>query len=304
MREIVLGLLLAAGAPLAARAGAPAYRLLGTWGGTGAAPGRFNRPTGIAVGEGFVLVADTGNGRVQKLSLEGRPVAEFGGDDLRKPIDVAIGRDGTVYVGDFDLDRIVAFSPEGKLKFAWGESGSGPGAFDGPAGLAVDSEGRVYVAGFYGGRVQVFDASGKWLRTIGAKGRAKGRFSHPTDVAVAGDSILVADSYNHRLQKWSRTGEFIAAWGSRTARWLGRASSFRVPTGVAVDGKGRVHVADSANKRVVLLDREGRFRGDWKMQDDGKPKVYSPTRVAILGDKVLAVDTANDRILVLEVIPK
>lgn len=300
-RSCVLGLLLAAAAAGTAPAAAPAYRLQETWGGTGADAGQFHRPTGIAAGAGFILVADTGNRRVQKLSPQGRPIAEFGADELRKPIDVAIGPDGTVFVSDFELDRILAFSAEGKLKFAWGESGSGPGAFDAPAGLAVDPEGRVFVVGFYDSRVQVFDSGGKLLRTIGGKGRRKGRFTDPTDVAVAGDAILVADAYNHRLQKFSRSGEFIAAWGSRTARFLRRDSALGVPTGVAVDENGRIHVADSANKRVVLLDPHGRFLGDWKMPDDRRPKVYSPTRVAVFGDKVLAVDTANDRILVLEV---
>lgn len=300
-RSCVLGLLLSAGAAVTEGTAAPAYRLLETWGGSGSAAGQFQRPTGIDAADGFVFVADTGNRRVQKLSPEGRPIAEFGTEELRKPIDVAVGPDGTIYVSDFDLDRIVAFSAEGRLKFAWGESGSGPGAFEAPAGLTVDPEGRVYVAGFHDGRVQVFDAAGKLLRNIGGKGRGKARFTYPTDVAVAGDVVLVADAYNHRLQKLSREGKFIAAWGSRTARLLKRAGSFHVPTGVAVDGKGRVHVADSANKRLVLLDAEGRFLGDWRVQDDRRPKVYSPTRVAVLGDKVLAVDTANDRILVLEV---
>lgn len=298
------GLLFAAGPALEARAASSAYRLIDSWGRTGSSPGQFREPTGIAAGPDSVLVADTGNQRVQRLTMSGRFIRQFGeGAGFRKPIDVALGPDQTIYVSDFELDRIFAFSGDGALLFKWGESGAGPSAFEAPAGLNVDHQGRVYVAGFHDGRVQVFDASGKWIRSIGGKGRGPGQFTYPTDVAVQGEAVFVADAYNHRIQKLTSDGRALAAWGHRWKRFLGLRGAFRVPTGVALDSQGRIHVADSANRRVVLLSPEGRFLGDWKMKD-GKPNVYSPTRVALLGDKVLAVDTANDRILVLEVLLK
>lgn len=298
------GLLFAAGLSVQARAASSVYRLTETWGRKGSGPGQFRRPTGIAAERDSVLVADTGNQRVQRLSMSGRFIERFGeGAGLRKPIDVAPGPNQTIYVSDFELDRIFAFSADGALLLKWGESGTAPGAFEAPAGLAVDQQGRVYVASFHDGRVQVFDASGQWIRSIGGKGRGPGQFTYPTDVAVQGEAVFVADAYNHRIQKLSPEGKAVAAWGHRWRRFLGLRAAFRVPTGVALDSQGRIHVADSANRRVVLLSPEGRFLGDWKMKD-GKPNVYSPTRVAVLGDKVLAVDTANDRILVLEVLLK
>lgn len=298
------GLLCAAALAVEARAEPSAYRLIDSWGRTGSGQGQFHEPTGIAAGSDSVYVADTGNQRVQRLSLSGRFVDQLGeGAGFRKPIDVALGPNRTIYVGDFELDRIFAFSADGALLHKWGKTGTAPGAFEAPAGLAVDQQGRVYVAGFHDGRVQVFDSSGKWIRSIGGKGRGPGQFTYPTDVAVQGEAVFVADAYNHRVQKLSLDGKALAAWGQRWKRFLGLRGAFRVPTGVALDSQGRIHVADSANRRVVMLSPEGRFLGDWKMKD-GKPDVYSPTRVAVLGDKVLAVDTANDRILVLEVLLK
>ncbi|MBI2890167.1 MAG: hypothetical protein HYY13_05220, partial [Nitrospirae bacterium] len=74
-----------------------------------------------------------------------------------------------------------------------------------------------------------------------------------------------------------------------------------VPTGVAVERNGRVHVADSANKRAVLLDARGGFLAEWKLEMDAHPEMYSPTRVTAADGRAYYADTSNDRIVVLEV---
>ena len=61
------------------------------------------------------------------------------------------------------------------------------------------------------------------------------------------------------------------------------------------------HVADSANKRAVLLDPQGKLLSRWMLEDDDHPEVYSPTRVAADSRRAYLVDTSNDRIVVLEV---
>ena len=76
---------------------------------------------------------------------------------------------------------------------------------------------------------------------------------------------------------------------------------FKVPTGVAVDPQGRIHVADSANKRALLLDADGNLLSEWQLADDAHPEVYSPTRVAADARHAYFVDTSNDRIVVLGV---
>ena len=97
-------------------------------------------------------------------------------------------------------------------------------------------------------------------------------------------------------------GRIIKVPGFRWKRFLKLSSAFHVPSGVAVDTDGFIHIADSANKRVVLLDGKGQYRGQWKLTNDKQSNVYSPTRVATTPQgTILAVDTANDRILVLEV---
>ena len=285
----------------------PAYHLEAVWGGGNHGPGRFQEPVGIAVDrKGDIYVADSRNRRVVKLSGDGEFSLQFGEQGtgpgrFEKPMDVAVSSSGVVYVADFDSDRVQAFSPEGKHLYDWGGPGEADGRFRGAAGLALDASGYVYVADFYNNRVQVFDSKGSWLRTIGRKGRGAGELNYPTGLAfdLAGN-LIVADAYNHRLQTFSPEGKAIATIGSRWKRLFGSSRALRVPSGIAVDAQGGLHVADSGHKRVVLLDRDGSYRGDWTVTGDANPGTYSPTRIAATPDgKVLAVDTANNRILVL-----
>jgi DNA-binding beta-propeller fold protein YncE len=59
----------------------------------------------------------------------------------------------------------------------------------------------------------------------------------------------VADSWNHRIQLFAPDGKFIAAWGSK-GKGDGQLDT---PYGLAVDGRGRVYVADTGNHRVVVF---------------------------------------------------
>jgi DNA-binding beta-propeller fold protein YncE len=80
---------------------------------------------------------------------------------LRRPEGIAVDHDGDVWVADYGRDRIVKFSPDGRLLLSWGSSGSGPDEFLGPKGVAIDpSSGRIYVADTGNARVQRFAPDG------------------------------------------------------------------------------------------------------------------------------------------------
>jgi tripartite motif-containing protein 71 len=87
----------------------------------------------------------------------------------------------------------------------------------------------------------------------GDLGDAAGKFNAPMGVAVdSAGFIYVADTGNHRIQKLTADGDFVAEWGSEGSE----PGQFKSPSGIAVDGQGRVYVADTGNQRVQVLESQ------------------------------------------------
>jgi DNA-binding beta-propeller fold protein YncE len=54
-----------------------------------------------------------------------------------------------------------------------------------------------------------------FVRDLGSHGTGDGQFNNPYDVAVDRyGTVYVADSSNHRIQKFTSDGKFITKWGS------------------------------------------------------------------------------------------
>ena len=67
----------------------------------------------------------------------------------------------------------------------------------------------------------------------------------------------MTDTLNHRVQKFDSQGHFLAKFGTGGSQ----PGQFSSPMGIAVDGQGRIYVAERGNSRVQVLDPEGRPLG-------------------------------------------
>lgn len=119
----------------------------------------------------------------------------------------------------------------------------------------------------------------------------------PTLVGIAINSdhrVLATDPLNHVLAIYNDRGELDEIVPDR-GRWPGFASDepgeFYAPWDVAVDGSGRVYVADFGNDRVQVLDSSFRFLG---LLDEGAG-FKGPHAVAFSNGHLCVTDRSGTR---------
>jgi len=125
----------------------------------------------------------------------------------------------------------------------------------------------------------------------GGKGIGRGQFDSPTGIAVDGSgNVLVADTNNSRIEKFSATGTFLGILGTKGTGH----GQLRNPNGIAVDRMSNIYVADASNHCVQKLAPDGTFMAEWKGPEPG---FYGPRRIAIgPDDSIYVVDQGHNRI--------
>jgi sugar lactone lactonase YvrE len=118
--------------------------------------GGFNRPQGVAVSATAIYVADTGGRRIVELDLSGNTVAAYSGA-LAAPQDIAIARDGTLWITDAGRSQIDHLSANLGTLYAdsFGTQGAGNLQFYQPHSLAVSGT-TLFVADTFNNRIQEF----------------------------------------------------------------------------------------------------------------------------------------------------
>ncbi|MBM4424018.1 MAG: TIGR03663 family protein [Chloroflexi bacterium] len=187
----------------------------------------------------------------------------------------------------------------------WGLPGTGEGEFTAPRAVAAAPDGSVYVADTGGHRIEKFSADGQFITAWGSFGSIEsntamgGTFNEIWGLAVDSDGfVYAADTWNHRIQKFTPDGEFVTTWGVFGLTDAGLNAMWG-PRGIAVDGGGNVYVADTGNKRILVFDREGnplRQIGSGGALDG---ELDEPVGVAVSNDgRLFVADTWNQRVQV------
>ena len=266
--------------------------------GGGAALAALNAPTGLAIRDGDLYIADEGNQRIRKATSDGliytvagNGQASYAGDGLSatgaslfRPAAVAFDAAGDLYIADSYNSRVRRVDPSGVIiTFAGNGESSGFGAEGGlavltalsdPSGIATDGSGNVYVADTGGHRVIRVDPEGN-LNTVAGTGSpgytGEGDISslpqldRPSGLAFDGDgNLYIADTLNHRIRMLTPGGVISTVGGTGTGGFSGDGgdaltADLNQPCTAAVDASRNLYIADSGNNRIRMVTPDGKI---------------------------------------------
>jgi len=123
----------------------------------GSAPGQLRTPTGIAWDKDRVYLCDTGNKKISAFTTSGRflhDMGTMGPETLQDPRQLAVDREGNLFVLDAARGRVIAYDTQGVYVGGFGSTGKAPGFLNKPRDFALNENGDLFVA--EEGRVQAF----------------------------------------------------------------------------------------------------------------------------------------------------
>jgi len=194
---------------------------------------------------------------ILRFDPQGNVVAQFGSRMFSWPHGLHIDRDGNLWVTEAGNGQqtpgapkpakpvghqVFKFSPQGKLLMTLGEAGV-PGSdsshFNAPSDVITNSNGDIFVVDGHtangNNRIVKLSKDGKFIKAFGSTGHGPGQLFGPHAIAMdASGRLFIADRGNQRIVIFDQDGKYLTRW-----------TQFGMPSDIAIDGNGKIYVADS-----------------------------------------------------------
>ena len=266
----------------------------GIWGYSGdSGPARaamIANPHGIAIDpRGALLIADTGNSRIRRVSpggvittIAGNGSSGYSGDggpateaSLSGPVGVFVTASGTIYIADTGNNVVRFVDAAGIIHTIAGNHTAGFSGDGGPAtsaslnfpwSVAVDAKGNAYISDTNNYRVRIVDAGGTIntyagdgsFGNTGGGGAATGAaIGAPGQLLLGGGKLYFGGSVVWAVTLSTQIIEIVAGNGNTGFNGDGNSAlmtAFYGPQGLAFDGAGGLLLVDWGNGRVRHVD--------------------------------------------------
>lgn len=231
-------------------------------GGSLASEFALDGPQGIAVFEGVVYVADTGNGRIQMYGINGvflstlavsaTPASVAEKEKTYKPgepTDIGLDADGRIYVRDADDKSIKIYAPNGLYLRSLPKGGK-------PVALSVAEDG-IYVALDDNFNILKYDFYANLAYSFGSKGDGKAQLKSLSGLAVdKAQQVYVGDAKKSLIDSFvTEAGKakdiLPKAAGRASVKWL---ENIATEVGqLAWDGKDTFYAIGKDKKSLVVI---------------------------------------------------
>lgn len=252
-------------------------------------------PLAIALDEksGDLIVTSFESGEVVVLDRNGVLVKRLGTDSgLVSPYGVAIDGKGRIYVSEVRSGFLKILSPSGTLvdeidlSRVMGKSVA-------PGRITLGRDGLAYVTDLNNNEILVFNDKGNFVRSVG-------EFNYLQKAgAVDGDKIVGLSAQGKAVKVFSKDGALLHSFGDHGDS---PDKNISFPTGFAVDGKGRLWIADAFQHRLKVFSLDGKFLFNFGQMEEKAGGFFFPVDICF-GEKgkLFVLEKGADRVQVFRI---
>jgi outer membrane protein assembly factor BamB len=223
------------------------------------------------------------------------------GQQFKRPVDVAIGPDGSIWATDPQRNRVLGFNADGSFKglIHTGPSAKGAAKMGMPEGVAVGEDGNVYVADTGNEKIMVFTQDNRFIREWAVPS--------PLVLAVRNGRVVVGSGPGVSVH--TTDGKLLSVWG----KYGNGPEEFNTVHGVAIAANGTVYISDTNNVRIKAYKADGTLLWIWPKDrtvaastgvapKSGKTPVALPAGMTLDGQgRLVVADPFSFELVVLDV---
>jgi hypothetical protein len=273
--------------------------------------------------DGFLYIADTGNGRIVKMDEDFQIIAEFGNEILDSPTGLFVDEGGTLYIADAGKNTIVILDANGSLINEFGRPSEplfGTSREFLPRKIAIDLRKNLYITseGSVNGLVMM-NTNGNFIGYFGANSAEmsikmilqrmfltdeqleqfiRNEAASPTNLAIDQQSLVYTITSGtegfQSIRKFNISGKNLfdeGLFGSRSFRDIDVSEDGLL---VAVDADG--HIVEYDQNGTMIFAFGGLDRGDQRLG-----LLSSPTAIERVGDDLYVLDKSKNAIVIYRV---
>lgn len=241
---------------------------------------------------GDLVVSSFGANQIVILDKFGTLVRRIGREaGLISPYGVAVDDKGRIYVSEIDTGLLKILSPGGLLvdRIDLSALAGRPVA---PGRITLGSDGAILVADLRNNTILLINDKGELERTFGT-------FVKLQKAVFIKDAIVGSSAYGDAMSFFDKKGTSLSSFGKHGDEL---DKNFSFPAGFAVDGKGRLWIADAFQHRLKVFSLKGKHLFNFGQLEEKGSGFFFPVDICFGSQgELLVLEKGGGRIQIFQV---